>query len=116
MSNLEENVLEQLSNLDPDDNYFNHFTPSPLNNACDYYSLENFNRLQQNDITLNLTLINYNIRIFFSNGIIFESFILTMNKPPDFMVLTETWNSRDLVNLCKFYNYSGIHYKKFECC
>ena len=109
MSSLEENVLEQLSNLDPDDNFFNHFMPSPSNNACDYYSLENFNRLQQNDITLNLTFINYNIRSFFSNGIIFESFILTMNKPPDFMVLTETWNSRDLVNLCKFDNYSGIH-------
>ena len=32
-----------------------------------------------------------------------------MNKPPDFMVLTETYNSRDLVSLCKFDNYSGIH-------
>ena len=110
MSTVEENVLEQLSNLDPDDNIFIQILSSPLNNACDYYSLENFDRFQKNNISLKLTLMDYNIRSFFYDSIIFESFILTMNKPPDIIVLTETWNSRDLVILIT--NSVFIHFVK----
>ena len=108
MNNLTENFLDQLSDIDPDDQFFNQFIPSILDNSCSYYSLENFNSLQKNTV-FNLNLLNYNVRSFFSNGLTFECYMKSMHELPNFIVLTETWISAETVNLCKLGGYSAVH-------
>ena len=108
MNNLTENFLDQLSDIDPDDQFFNQFIPSILDNSCSYYSLENFISLQKNTV-FNLNLLNYNVRSFFSNGLTFECYMKSMHELPNFIVLTETWISAETVNLCKLGGYSAVH-------
>ena len=57
----------------------------------------------------NFSLINYNIRSFHSNGAQFECLLQSLNPSNPLIVLTETWNNKDNVSLCKLDGFTDFH-------
>ena len=101
-----ENFLDA---IDPDDNLFNELFPnSDQSVSSKYYSTEAFNNLQL-DNHFNLTLINYNVRSFSKNGLVFTTWLQSLTCIPKLIVLTETWNTIDSNQLCTIDGYSSIH-------
>lgn len=95
-----EDQVSQLFNFDPDIHVFNAITDD-----CEYSTVHEYNNSQ----TSSIKLINFNIRSFNANFTYFEGFLNSIQFSHDFVVLTETWNSTDSVNLCKIDNYFGFH-------
>ena len=101
--------LNHLHSIDPDDNIFNSIFPdSDCQNSCKYYSLENFNKTEVNPF-FNLSLFNCNIRSFNSNGPSYAALFESLSIKPNFIVLTETWNSADTYSMCNFHGYTSVH-------
>ena len=76
-------------------------------NSSKYYSLQTYNSIDQS--FFNFSLLNFNVRSFHANGSSFSGLIASMNKNPNFLVLTETWNKPQTCNLCSIEGYSGFH-------
>ena len=96
-----------LENIDPDLNIF-----ETEQNLCDYYTVDNYNLLITNNSTssdFNVRLMNYNIRSFHANGHKFELLLDTISVVPNFIVLTETWNTEHTLCLCKLNSFQGCH-------
>ena len=72
----------------------NHASFGILNGSCLDYSLVQFNsRFSQ--LNRKLFIMNFNIRSFNSNIDEFSVFLSKLFRLPDFIILTETWNSDD---------------------
>ena len=94
-----------LHSIDPDLNVFSHDDEGRSN----YYSIDDYNMLFENSMPCpRIRLINYNIRSFFANGPSFESMLQYFIQKPNFIILTETWNSLNTIDLGSF-GYSGYH-------
>ena len=96
----DENLLQS---LDPDSNFFSTFNPI---NDCKYYTVSDFNSVLHNQI---FSVLNFNIRSFNANSLIFESFLQTITLPFDCIILTETWNHHNNFDLCNLDNFNCIH-------
>ena len=77
---------------------------------CSYYSIGEYCDLLSNyDQNLNLSLINYNIRSFHANKDPFLGLLSSFPKTPEFIILTETWNTKFNVQLCSIDNFVNFH-------
>lgn len=98
-----------LNNIDPDDNFFNELYPnSTQESGSKYYSCELFNDLDP-CADYDLSLLNYNVRSFNSNGRIFETWLSYLSTAPKFVILTETWNLFETEQLCSLDGYESFH-------
>ena len=70
-----------------------------------YYTVEKYKELESFYSLCNLSLVNFNIRSFNTNSDSFNGVLCSMNKCPDFIVLSETWNSFMNVDLCNIEGY-----------
>ena len=93
-----------LNNIDPETNFQNLET---INNICKYYTIEQFNL--NTDLSLDFTLLNYNIRSFHSNGTQFECFLESFKFNNMFITLTETWNNEENLSLCEIEGFKSFH-------
>ena len=91
------------SSIDPDSNVFS----TDQTDRSNYYSIDDYNLLFENSTSC-LRLANYNIRSYAANGASFESMLQYFEKKPNFLILTETWNSLNNLSLSSF-GYSGYH-------
>ena len=57
----------------------------------------------------NYILLNQYIRSFKKNGEKFIDFLTLLNTTPSIIVLTETWNKSENINLCSIESYNGFH-------
>ena len=71
--------------------------------------LKALNNYQVKKFMYRFFLLNYNIRSFSKNGIYFDALLESMHTLPDFIVITETWNSPNNVDNCTFLDYCGVH-------
>ena len=71
--------------------------------------MNSYNDLLNAAHNYNLTLLNYNVRSFSSNGDSFCAFLANLVKMPDFIVLTETWVSPVTEPLCVIDGYTVVH-------
>ena len=95
-------------NLDSD--IFLHLDPvSNLNisDNCCSYTIDEFNC--KFDKKSNFSLYNQNVQSFHAKHSRLQSFLNVTNHKFHCIVLTETWNSPDNVNLCHLENYSSVH-------
>ena len=72
-----------------------------------YFSIDDLNAETFDEC--NLSLLNYNLRSFNTNSDSFLAFLKTLNFEFDFILLSETWNTSNTVNLCTIDNYSAFH-------
>ena len=104
MSN--ENISNEQSifeNIDPDINSDVPFS----HNMCKNYSVSEFCSLNLNDE--NFSVLNYNIRSFHTNGSDFIGLIDSLKFNFKCIVLTETWNNMNNVQLCNIAGYDDFH-------
>ena len=90
--------------LDRDENFFDD-----NQNICMYYTINHFNLFSSDDCLGELFHINYNIRSFNTNDVIFIYFLRPLDITPNFLILSETWNNTDIKVLCKIENFVGFH-------
>ena len=64
--------------------------------------IEEFNDSVDKNPVCDLKLLNLNIRIFLVNHDELNVLLGFLNNPPEFMVLSETWNTASLLNMCFF--------------
>ena len=95
---------ELLRGIDPDVNIFDELSPHDL---CKYYTITEYSALNLTDN--NFSIVNYNIRSFNKNGSSFQAMIESLNHKLDCIVLTETWNNEDNIDLCKIDTYHDFH-------
>ena len=94
-----------LNAIDPDGNLFSHFSSS-----CNYYTVGEYsNMLYDEVVDGNFRLVNFNIRSFHQNSGPFSVFLSNLEKSPDVLVLSETWNTPSNVALCSIDGYSAFH-------
>ena len=93
-------MTDSWPDIDPDLNILDLY-----NNNCDYYTIDTFNEIPNSNL-FNLSLLNYNIRSFATNGNCFEVLLDSFQSLPNFLVLSETWNSPTNVSIC---NLEGYH-------
>ena len=99
------NNFGNLDGLDPNNNDF-----MPRTSGCNYYSLDEYTSLIDHQTTKNaIKIMNFNIRSFHSNGETFSSMLEVLPDLPDFLVLTESWNTVDNYEECNISNYKGHH-------
>ena len=84
-----------LTNIDPDDNYFNNLPNSAGAIQSKFLSVSEFQTFQQN-IHDSILIINYNIRSYRANSDYFFS-MFEEGQLPDICVFTETWFKADTV-------------------
>ena len=103
-------IPNSLQDIDPDDQLINNLYPDSNNDLISkYFSLENLNRTCFGPM-LNFSLININVRSFNSNkSAALECLLESFNCKPTFVVITETWNTINTVQLCRLPNYEGVH-------
>ena len=91
--------------LDPDVNLFNEILPS----NCNYYTIPEFCDLNINQN--NFSLLNYNVRSFHNidNGNSLRAMLHAINIDFSCIVLSETWNNSQNVQLCQLPNYDSFH-------
>ena len=90
--------------IDPDRNYFDNVIPDV---NCKYYSLTEFTSLGfDNNV---FSLLNYNIRSFHANGPVFQSMLNSLEHDFKCVVLSETWNTENNLELCKMDQFNGFH-------
>ena len=94
-----------LDNIDPD---FIHLLPDT--SLCKYYSLAEYANVMNLHAEKNsIKLLNFNIRSFHSNGDAFSSVLETLPILPDFLVISESWNTAENLDLCSVNNYDSHH-------
>ena len=84
-------ALSHLQDMDPDDNFFNDvYSGLALETVSPYYNIDNYNNtFKRGPQTLNI--MTFNVRSLNRNGELFTSLLSSLFRPPDILVLTETW-------------------------
>ena len=92
--------------LDPD---FNHFQHYPLDYRS--FTVDTFKDFSPY-ISESLSLFHHNARSITTTGRIDEYEILfdMINNPFDILIFTETWLTRDKIDLCKFNGFQSFHH------
>ena len=90
--------------IDPDTNFVDQILPHDL---CQYFTLSEFCTLdlKKDDFSI----LNYNIRSFNKNGVTFQCMLESLHVKFKFLILTETWNNENNVDLCKIPGYTSFH-------
>ena len=92
------------SELDPEQN----LTYEPVN--CRYFSISDFSaEFSNHSFKSNFSILNQNIQSFHAKKTKLEAFMASLNYDFKSLVLTETWNHANIVDLCKLDNYSAVH-------
>ena len=55
------------------------------------------------------SLLNINLQSFHAKSTKLESFLAAIHDDFNVLVLTETWNHKDNVNVCNIFDYNGVH-------
>ena len=98
---------ELLTNVDPDDNFFNEiYNCLSQFQQSQYYTVENYN-IHYNDV--HLSVLSMNVRSFNANIDAFVGLLQSLQRQPDIIVLTETWIVRDNDNSCNIEGYHSYH-------
>ena len=93
---------EQFGRIDPDTNL------DIFSNRCRYYTIDEFNSNFSNAVGSYL-LLNQNIQSFKAKQPLLEAFIESISSSFHTIVLTETWNEKKYLNLCKIEGYHVVH-------
>ena len=92
---------------------FNGINPDELFDSgellCEYCSLDSFLDLIDSSRELNLGFFNLNIRSFHKNSYHLHAILHSPKNPPNFILLTETWNSSENIEQCFLEKYKGVH-------
>ena len=99
-----DSVNINLDQYDPDLNIFNDISSD---DNCKTYTISEFNASNMNQNCF--SLLNYNIRSFNMNHVALESLIDSLNVHFQCIVLTETWNDHNTIDICSLTNYCGFH-------
>lgn len=94
-----------MDHIDPDNNHFNKYTVN-----FNSYSIDTFT--QNSNVNLNsLNILHHNSRSIMREGKLseYEIFFKSINNPFKILVFTETWLTRDKLDLCKFQGFSPVH-------
>ena len=95
---------EYFDGIDPDLNL------PQVNSSCKYYTIDQYNANYNNFVDEpNFRLLNFNIRSFHAHKAEFNVFLGSLIKLPQVIILTETWNSENNVDLCELNGYDGVH-------
>ena len=94
----------RLNDLDPDQNFFNEH-----DYTSNYYTISEFNTKFEDLLEGNYLILNENIRSFKTNGEHFKTFLASLKLSPSFIILSETWNTRNNHDLCNLETYRGFH-------
>ena len=90
--------------IDPGNSLLNEFLCD-----CRNYSLDEYNQARNFSHSNLITLLNLNIRSYSANGPPFHGFIGSLEESPNFVIVTETWNSDTTAKLCHMTGYVGHH-------
>ena len=91
-----------LTRIDPDVNLDLHI------DSCRYVTINEFNSSFR-DIKNNYMLLNQNMQSFYAKQAVFEAFLGSLSSPLNTIVLTETWNRDNNVQLCEIENFEAVH-------
>ena len=84
-------VLSLLQYVDPDDKFFNDvYRGLSQLEISPYYNINNYNETFS-DGPATYNIVNFNVRSFNKNGDMYSALLQSLYKPPDIVVLTETW-------------------------
>lgn len=98
-----------LRSIDPDENFFSSlFNSIDQPKQSEYYTVERFSSDFNYSIT-DLMIVSFNIRSFRANGECFLSFLESLPRLPDIIILTETWLTKDSENSCFIDGYDSYH-------
>ena len=87
-----------------------NFEDGSSDSVCNYYSIQECcDLLKGEHDNLDLFLVNYNIRSFHANTDSFSTLLSSFQMQPNFIILTETWNTHNTINMCSLENYYGFH-------
>ena len=89
--------------IDPDDNYYSLIAQE----SCQYFTLDEFSVVPNN--VDNCSILNYNIRSFNANGATFEAMLDSVETDYDCIIITETWNTAENLELCRLDGFSSSH-------
>ena len=73
------------------------------------YTISEFNTEFEDLSEGNYLLLNANIRSFKTNGEHFKIFLVSLKLSPSFIILSETWNTQNNLDLCNLETYKGFH-------
>ena len=104
------NDQDSLSNIDPDINLHQN-----NNNVCQCYTIEEFNDSVDKNLVCDLRLLKLNIQSFVANHDKLNVLLGSLNNPPEFLVLSETWNTASLLNTCFVDGFSGFRTIRTRC-
>lgn len=94
-------LSDYLLNIDPDVHLDHVFTAD-----SNYYTISEYENLNN---SCSLRIINFNIRSYNANYDTFESFLNSITLKHDIIILTETWNTKETVDMCKIDGYNSFH-------
>ena len=97
-------MINSLVSVDPDVHYFNG-----QSGECECFSLASYQNLELQQTGPKVSFLNFNIRSFHANAHLFESFLGSVSRSFDFIVVTETWNTPIIADCCNIDNYSSFH-------
>ena len=89
--------------IDPDDNYYSLIAQE----SCQYFTLDEFSVIPNN--IDNCSILNYNIRSFNANSATFEAMLDSVETDYDCIIITETWNTAENLELCRLDGFSSSH-------
>ena len=92
------------NNLDSDENIFNEH-----DYTSNYYKISGFNTEFEDLSEGNYLFLNANIRNFKTNGKHVKNFLVSLKLSPSFVILSETWNTQNNLDLCNLETYRGFH-------
>ena len=94
------------TNLDPDNNYYNHIIHN-INN-CDYYDEQKFKNLLQTTDETNFSILHCNIRSITNKHDDFVGYLDSLDHKFSVIGLTETWLNSNNVNDFPLNQYSFV--------
>lgn len=105
----EANYLDDIFHtIDPDENFFNSiFNSLDQPRQSNYYTVDRYNANCRG--LASITVLNYNIRSFNSNGDTFIALLDSFSSRPDVLILTETWLDANSAVTCSIEGYEAFH-------
>ena len=101
---------QKFLHVDPDINFFSDiFERIDSARQSDYYGIEHYNAQFQTCGESHVTILNYNVRSFNANSSAFLSFLKTLYKLPDIIVISETWITKELLEFSNIDGYVAFH-------
>ena len=102
-------MFDLANNSDSVDPDYNHFQHNPIDFRS--FSVDTFKEFSSN-ISESFSLFHHNARSICTPGRMEEYDLLfdMVNNPFDILVFTETWLTKDKIDLCKFEGFQSIHH------